>query len=141
MAVSVFEIPPLVSVTLQNTVLAATSNLLAQVLMSYRVYQPLIIDWVPVTHFIIYTIISTPPPTTSEHPGNALKADSERIDWSLVLARTQAEFALILVAGWRLWPAVSLINFTFVKSVEGRNLVTGLAGVGWGIYMSLFAAE
>jgi hypothetical protein len=45
------------------------------------------------------------------------------------------------VAGWRLWPAVSLINFTFVKSVEGRNLVTGLAGVGWGIYMSLFAAE
>ncbi|KAF3360682.1 hypothetical protein VdG1_04884 [Verticillium dahliae VDG1] len=35
----------------------------------------------------------------------------------------------------------TLVNFAFVKTVPMRNLVGGLAGVGWGIYMSLFAAE
>ncbi|KAK7962145.1 Mpv17/PMP22 family protein [Apiospora aurea] len=52
-----------------------------------------------------------------------------------------AEFWSIVKAGWRLWPAVSIINFAFIKSIEGRNLVGGLAGVAWGIYMSLRAAS
>ncbi len=47
------------------------------------------------------------------------------------------EFWPIISAGWRLWPFVSLLNFTFGKSVQGRNLVGGLAGVGWGVYLSL----
>ena len=46
-----------------------------------------------------------------------------------------------MVAGWRLWPFVSLVNFAFVKSVETRNLIGALAGVVWGVYMSLFASQ
>ncbi|EGY19844.1 uncharacterized protein VDAG_01860 [Verticillium dahliae VdLs.17] len=67
--------------------------------------------------------------------------DYARVDWRAVLAQARREFVPIITAGWRLWPAVSLVNFAFVKTVPMRNLVGGLAGVGWGIYMSLFAAE
>ncbi|KAI1092166.1 Mpv17/PMP22 family protein [Rostrohypoxylon terebratum] len=63
-----------------------------------------------------------------------------RVDWTGVMARSRAEFYPILVAGWKVWPVVSLINFAFIKSIEGRNLVGSLAGVGWGVYMSLVAA-
>ncbi|KAJ9155217.1 Mpv17/PMP22 family protein [Pleurostoma richardsiae] len=67
--------------------------------------------------------------------------DYGRVDWAAVLARSREEFWSILTAGWRLWPFVSLLNFAFIKSVEGRNLVGGLAGMGWGVYMSMFAAR
>ncbi|KAL7621280.1 hypothetical protein AAE478_008599 [Parahypoxylon ruwenzoriense] len=67
--------------------------------------------------------------------------DYSKVDWTDVVAHSRAEFYLILVAGWRLWPFVSLINFAFIKSIEGRNLVGSLAGVGWGVYMSLVAAR
>lgn len=67
--------------------------------------------------------------------------DYGRVDWTAVVAKSRAEFWSIVKAGWRLWPAVSLVNFTLVKSVQGRNLVGSLAGVVWGIYMSLFAAS
>ncbi|KAI1211812.1 uncharacterized protein F4807DRAFT_377630 [Annulohypoxylon truncatum] len=63
------------------------------------------------------------------------------VDWTGVVARSRAEFYPILVAGWKIWPIVSLINFAFIKSIEGRNLVGSLAGVGWGVYMSLVAAR
>ncbi|KAH7021952.1 hypothetical protein EDB80DRAFT_693882 [Ilyonectria destructans] len=229
MAASRSEMPPILSVTLLNTILAATSSLLAQALTWYRTNQPLIIDWAPVAQFIIWTIISTPPnylwqdyleqtfpayhaaaekarrsddkavdgmiakvdlvepkfnvrnalvktmldqtagaavntflfsvfihalkaamtrPAGLEASGQTVAfsfsgsvVDYDRVDWSLVLARAQAEFFPLLMAGWKLWPAVSLINFVFIKTVEGRNLLSGLAGVGWGIYMSLFATE
>ncbi|KAI0897627.1 Mpv17/PMP22 family protein [Annulohypoxylon nitens] len=64
-----------------------------------------------------------------------------QVDWTSVVARSRAEFYPILVAGWKVWPIVSLINFAFIKSIEGRNLVGSLAGVGWGVYMSLVAAR
>lgn len=64
-----------------------------------------------------------------------------QVDWTRVVALSRAEFYPILVAGWRLWPVVSLINFVFIKSIEGRNLVGSLAGVGWGVYMSLITAR
>ncbi|KAI0007033.1 hypothetical protein F4779DRAFT_593846 [Xylariaceae sp. FL0662B] len=67
--------------------------------------------------------------------------DYSKVDWLDVAARSRAEFYPIVVAGWRLWPLVSLINFVFVKSIEGRNLVGSLAGMGWGIYMSLLTAR
>lgn len=47
------------------------------------------------------------------------------------------DFWPLVTAGWKLWPAVSLLNFTLVKSVEGRSLVGSLAGMVWGIYLSL----
>jgi hypothetical protein len=67
--------------------------------------------------------------------------DYRRVDWIRVIANSQNEFFAILVAGWKLWPIVSLINFAFVKTIEGRNLIASLAGVAWGIYMSLLAAR
>lgn len=67
--------------------------------------------------------------------------DYGKVNWAHVVANSRQEFFTILVAGWKLWPFVSLINFAFVKSIEGRNLVASIAGVGWGIYMSLVAAQ
>ena len=66
--------------------------------------------------------------------------DLAAVHFAGIWSRATGEFWTILTAGWRLWPAVALINFTLVKTVQGRNLVGSLAGVGWGIYMSLVAA-
>lgn len=67
--------------------------------------------------------------------------DYGKVNWAHVVANSRREFFSILVAGWKLWPFVSLINFVFVKTIEGRNLVGSVAGVAWGIYMSLVAAQ
>lgn len=228
--------PPIVTATIQSAVLAATSNLLAQGLTAYQNELPLVIDWVPVFQFVIFSLISVPPnflwqeflessfpayhmaPTSAavasaaandekaleqeeeegklvepklnitntaikmfldqtvgaavntflfslfmhsiqaamvrprgaplSNPDKSAKylfsrgaIDYSKVDWTTVVARSRAEFYPILVAGWKVWPIVSLINFAFIKSIEGRNLVGGLAGVGWGIYMSLLAAH
>lgn len=66
--------------------------------------------------------------------------DYSQVDWRLVLEQAKIEFYPIMKAGLSLWPMVSLFNFVVVKSVEGRNLVGSLAGVVWGVYMSLVAA-
>ena len=49
------------------------------------------------------------------------------------------EFWPLMAAGWKLWPAVSLLNFTVVRSVDTRNLVGALAGMLWNVYLSLVA--
>lgn len=64
-----------------------------------------------------------------------------RVDWPTVWAAAQDEFVPFVVAGWKLWPAVSLVNFAAIKTVEGRNLVGALAGVAWGVYVSLVSAQ
>jgi hypothetical protein len=66
--------------------------------------------------------------------------DPTAVDWQLVLALTRAEFWSIFSAGLTFWPFVSLINFTLVKTIETRNLVGSLAGMAWGVYMSLITA-
>ncbi|WYZ39127.1 hypothetical protein EsH8_III_001041 [Colletotrichum jinshuiense] len=227
-------LPPIVSATLQSAALSGTSNLLAQALTAYQTDKQLVIDWVPVFQFIIYTLVSTPPnfmwqgfleesfpayqvsPTedavasaaandekeldrearenklvepklnirntliklvldqtvgaalntlafsmfmhsiqiamtrpehlsSAQHSGSFLFSrgaiDYSKVDWRSVVNRSQLEFVPIFIAGLKLWPLVSLINFAFIKSIEGRNLVGGLAGVIWGIYMSLVAAR
>ncbi|KAK4453342.1 hypothetical protein QBC34DRAFT_203066 [Podospora aff. communis PSN243] len=65
----------------------------------------------------------------------------ERVDWGVVMGRARGEFWAILKAGWTFWPWVSLVNFCFLERVESRNLVGSLAGLGWGVYMSLFAGK
>lgn len=67
--------------------------------------------------------------------------DAARVDWDKVVSQSATDFWPILVSGWSFWPLVSLVNFTFVKDVGTRNLVGGLAGVAWGMYMSGFAAR
>jgi protein Mpv17 len=54
---------------------------------------------------------------------------------------TKQDFWGLMSAGWKLWPLVSAVNFTVVKSVETRNLVGSLAGMGWNIYLSLCAGD
>lgn len=56
---------------------------------------------------------------------------------ALLLVRL--EFWPILFAGVRLWPLVSIVSFTVVESVEARNLLGSLAGMAWGVYLSLVA--
>lgn len=67
--------------------------------------------------------------------------DFSRVDWSQVWEASQAELVPIMVAGWKMWPAVSIINYTMIRTVEARNLLGGLAGIAWGTYMSLLVAE
>ncbi|KAI0119097.1 hypothetical protein F4814DRAFT_226160 [Daldinia grandis] len=67
--------------------------------------------------------------------------DYSKVNWASVIARSRAEFYELLVAGWKVWPVISLINFAFITSIQGRNLVGSLAGIGWGIYMSLITTR
>lgn len=53
------------------------------------------------------------------------------------MGTAQEEFWPMMQAGWKLWPMVSLLNFAVFKSVESRSLVGGIAGLIWGIYLSL----
>ncbi len=52
----------------------------------------------------------------------------------------RADFVRLLMAGWRFWPLVSLGNFALVPDLATRNLVGGLAGIVWGVYVNLLAA-
>ncbi|KAG5927030.1 hypothetical protein E4U42_002679 [Claviceps africana] len=67
--------------------------------------------------------------------------DFSAVDVGVVLGAARAEFWTIVLAGIKLWPAVSLVNYTLVRTVEGRNLVGCIAGLGWGVYMSTVAAR
>ncbi|KAL8413796.1 hypothetical protein RB594_005149 [Gaeumannomyces avenae] len=224
---------PIITATIQSTVLAATSNLIAQALGAYKSNEPFVLDWVPLFQFALYAVVSTPPnflwqellehsfpssglpsppPSAAAAAPNGKKqqkqpkpkgeagegklsvgntmaklaldqtvgaalntvmfsvflhsvqaamahrpaapadsfaflaggfnkaVDYSAVRWDDVWARASAEFVPLLVASWRLWPLVSLVNFAFVRSVATRNLVGGLAGVGWGVYVSMFAA-
>lgn len=50
------------------------------------------------------------------------------------------DFWPMMSAGWRLWPFVSLANYSVVKTVEARQFVGSCAGLVWGIYLSLISA-
>ncbi|KAK6075786.1 Mpv17/PMP22 family protein [Seiridium cupressi] len=233
-----FQLPPIEVAAIQSAVLAATSNLLAQVITAYRNETPLVIDWVPVFQFTIFNFLNTHPnvlwqeflettwpayhasPTpeavasASKGDDKALEKEAEQgrlvepklniantliktlldqtisaafntivfsmfihgvqqamprplgaplstpdqsvnyllalakgsvktstINWESVKAKSYADFWPMVFAGWKLWPIVSLVNFAFVKTITGRNLLGSLAGVGWGIYLSLVAGQ
>lgn len=51
--------------------------------------------------------------------------------------KAKEEYWPVMRAGWKLWPWVSLANFSLVKTVEMRQLVGGLAGLVWGVYLSI----
>ncbi|KAG6045125.1 hypothetical protein E4U39_002717 [Claviceps sp. Clav50 group G5] len=235
---------PIFSATLQAALLGAISNILAQLIQSYRNQTALEVDWIPVFQFLIFSIISTPPnfiwqdylestfparnripPSSPPAAAAAIKSqkssqkpapkktspeqqqqqqqhqqplnirntltkfildqtlgatlntllfslyihsihmamphaprltsftkaasywvsagviDFSIVDTRLVLQAALAEFWTIVLAGIKLWPAVSLLNYTLVRTVEGRSLVGCVAGLGWGVYMSMMAAQ
>lgn len=67
--------------------------------------------------------------------------DFTAVNFHQVWLAAQDEFWPIVRAGWKLWPFVSLINFTLIKSVQGRNLFGAIAGVAWGIYICIATAD
>lgn len=67
--------------------------------------------------------------------------DYSQVNWKLVLEEAKREFVPIMKAGWALWPWVSLFNFAVVKSIEVRSLIGAVAGMVWGVYMSLVSAR
>jgi hypothetical protein len=81
--------------------------------------------------FINFTKSAVVPSVSSGY-----KFDYTRINWLFILNKAHEDFYPLLVAGWKLWPAVSLISFIFLRTAEGRNLFVALASVVWGIYIS-----
>ena len=67
--------------------------------------------------------------------------DFGRVDLAEVWQMAKDEFWPIFRAGWALWPAVGIVNYTLVKTIQGRNLVGGLAGITWATYMSMVASH
>ncbi|PSS21870.1 hypothetical protein M430DRAFT_117812 [Amorphotheca resinae ATCC 22711] len=51
------------------------------------------------------------------------------------------DFWGLMWASWKLWPLVSFVNYALLKSVQSRQLVSGLANVAWGVYLSLVAGS
>lgn len=56
-----------------------------------------------------------------------------------IVSQIQAHIVEFFVAGWRLWPFVSLAKMSFVP-LEWRPLVGNMAGLGWGVYLTLMSS-
>jgi hypothetical protein len=76
-------------------------------------------------------------PAAAKYWSSPNAVDFRVVNFAVVWEQAKTEFWSLMFAAAKLWPAVSLINFTLVKSVQGRNLVGALAGVVWGVYVSL----
>ncbi|OAP64616.1 hypothetical protein AYL99_00588 [Fonsecaea erecta] len=63
---------------------------------------------------------------------NLLRGESA----SHILTTIQKDFFPMLIAGYKFWPIVTLLNLVVVP-VEHRMFVGGLAGLAWGVYVSL----
>ncbi|KAL2217056.1 hypothetical protein M432DRAFT_620198 [Thermoascus aurantiacus ATCC 26904] len=57
-------------------------------------------------------------------------------DYDTVLEAIRKDFWPIMIAGFKMWPLVSILCFTVVPA-DKRLLVTSLFGVLWAIYLSL----
>lgn len=58
----------------------------------------------------------------------------------LVLRDVQEQFWPMIFAGQKLWPLVSILCFTLVP-LQYRMLVGNVAGVIWGVYLSLVVGQ
>ncbi|CAG8962478.1 hypothetical protein HYFRA_00014212 [Hymenoscyphus fraxineus] len=52
---------PIVRSTIQSCVLAAFSNLTAQIITAYRSEAPYTINWTPIVQFILFNALNCPP--------------------------------------------------------------------------------
>lgn len=53
--------------------------------------------------------------------------------------RARQEFLPMMIAGYKLWPMVSLAGYGGLKSVAARQLLGSCAGLGWNVFLSLKA--
>lgn len=70
---------------------------------------------------------------------------SNQPDWDEITERTSLanlypvqNFYPLLIAGFQVWPLVSILNFTVVPA-DKRLLVGSLFGVIWAVYLSLLS--
>jgi len=63
----------------------------------------------------------------------------EDVNWAVVWEQAKSELWGLMIVSWQFWPLVSVVNYAFLTSVEARTLVGSLAGLAWGVYLSLFA--
>ncbi|KAF7597339.1 hypothetical protein BBP40_006279 [Aspergillus hancockii] len=59
-------------------------------------------------------------------------------DYGAIVDQVRNEFWPLLIAGFKLWPLVSILNFTVVPA-DKRLLVGSIFGVVWGVYLSLMS--
>lgn len=64
----------------------------------------------------------------------------ETIIFWMMLTSCSQQMWPIMKAGYRLWPAVNFIQHVFIP-VEKKTVVGSLVGLGWGVYLALFAAQ
>ena len=57
-------------------------------------------------------------------------------DWEQIHGQLTHSFFPLLIAGFKLWPLVSVLNFTLVPA-DQRLLVGSFFGVVWAVYLSL----
>ena len=50
-------------------------------------------------------------------------------------AKLKREYVDVLITGWKLWPAVQMVNF-FLVPFNLRPLVVGVVALVWNTYMS-----
>lgn len=60
--------------------------------------------------------------------------------WPSALHDVQEQFWPMIFAGQKLWPLVSILSFTVIP-LEYRMLFGSVAGLFWGIYLSLIAGK
>ncbi|PBP28204.1 Mpv17/PMP22 family protein [Diplocarpon rosae] len=156
---------PVVKTTIQSCILNAISNLMAQTIKAYRSNTSYAINWTPVFQFVLFnakeldreektkemlesklsiknTLIKFLLDQTIGATINTLLfslafAGFRGADYTEAVQVATEEFWPVMRAGWTLWPAVSFANYALIKSVEGRALMGSLAGMGWGVYLSL----
>jgi len=63
-----------------------------------------------------------------------------RIQKRKIADNSMQDFWPLAISGLKLWPLVSLLNFTIVP-VNRRVIVGSLAGLFWGIYISLMISD
>ncbi|OJJ43846.1 hypothetical protein ASPZODRAFT_19148 [Penicilliopsis zonata CBS 506.65] len=59
-------------------------------------------------------------------------------DYGLIMEQIKTDFWPIMIAGLKMWPFVSILNFTVVPA-DQRLLVNSLFGVIWAVYLSLMS--
>ncbi|KAE8312976.1 hypothetical protein BDV41DRAFT_272708 [Aspergillus transmontanensis] len=59
-------------------------------------------------------------------------------EYDVLVDQIRKDFWPLLIAGFKLWPLVSILNFTVVP-VDKRLLVGSIFGVVWAVYLSLMS--
>ena len=57
--------------------------------------------------------------------------------WDGMITDLLQKFWTLKFAGWRIWPLVGLVNFTFVP-VDRRIIVSTSVGLCWNVFLALF---